>query len=194
MSNSDITGLLLQWSQGSQGSEAARNELISLLYSELRGIAASSMSAERAEHTLQPTALVHETWFKLIDQRRVQWRDRAHFFGVAAGLMRRILVDHARKRGAQRRGGGEDKLSLDDVLSMDEVPGAGGKGIDVLALDSALEQLSQLDEKQARIVELRFFGGLSADETAEAVGLSRASVYREWDLAKAWLHRRLTAT
>jgi RNA polymerase sigma factor (TIGR02999 family) len=181
----DVTGLLLQWSLGS---EAARDQLLPLLYRELRGIAARSMRSERPDHTLQPTALVHETWFKLIDQQRVQWRNRAHFFGVAAALMRRILVDHARKRGAQRRGGGADKLSLEGV------PGAEPQGVDVLALDSALEELSRLDEKQARIVELRFFGGLSAEETAEAVGLSRATVYREWDLAKAWLHRRLTAT
>src|SRR5450755_3562441 len=116
MSTADVTGLLLQWSLGS---EAARNELIPLLYAELRGIAARSMRAERSEHTLQPTALVHETWFKLIDQRRVQWRDRAHFFGGAAGLMRRILVDHARRRGAQRRGGGEEKVSLETAPGVD---------------------------------------------------------------------------
>jgi RNA polymerase sigma factor (TIGR02999 family) len=185
VSNSDITALLLEWSQGS---EAARDELIPLLYSELRGIAARSMSAERGEHTLQPTALVHETWFRLIDQRRVQWRDRSHFFGVASGLMRRVLVDHARRRAADKRGGGASPVTLDLE------PETHAKSVDVIALDTALGELALIDETQARIVELRFFGGCSPEETAESVGMSRAAMYREWDLAKAWLFRRLSAT
>jgi RNA polymerase sigma factor (TIGR02999 family) len=178
----DMTGLLLEWSAGS---DDARRSLIPLLYREMRRLAGRAMRAERRDHTLQPTALVHETWLKLIDQDRVQWRNRAHFFGVAAGLMRRILVDHARRRSAQRRSG--EKVALPDELAAPQ------EGVDVVALDGALVQLAALDETQARIVELRFFGGLTLEETAEAVGVSRATVCREWDMARAWLHAQLAA-
>jgi RNA polymerase sigma factor (TIGR02999 family) len=184
MPESDVTALLLEWSAGS---EDARQTLVPILYRELRKLAARAMRAERRDHTLQPTALLHETWIKLVDQRRVQWRSRAHFFGVAAGLMRRILVDHARRRGAQRRQG-DQKITLPEELAAPQAQ------VDMVALDDALQKLALVDEKQARIVELRFFGGLSLEETAEAVGVSRATVCREWDMAKAWLHSRLAAT
>ncbi|HUH94347.1 MAG TPA: ECF-type sigma factor [Casimicrobiaceae bacterium] len=181
----DVTGLLIQWSEGNA---QARDHLVPLIYRELRTLAAQSMRAERGDHTLQPTALVHETWVRLIDQRRVQWKSRAHFFGAAAQIMRRILVDHARRHAVRRR----------DREQADSEPGEAAltqvEGVDVLALDTALEELAALDSTQARIVELRYFAGLSAEEAAEAMGVSRATLYREWDLAKAWLHRKLSAT
>lgn len=186
-SSGDVTGLLLQWNQGK---EEARERLIPLVYRELRKLANQSLKSERSEHTLQPTALVHEAYQKLVDQRRVRWRNRAHFFAVAAGLMRRILVDHARRHRAQRRGGDAQRLSISEDLvgAADSRP-----EVDLIALDDALLELATLDPGQARIVELRFFGGLSAEETAEAVGVSRATVQREWAMARAWLHGRLSA-
>jgi RNA polymerase sigma factor (TIGR02999 family) len=183
-SGGDVTGLLLQLSQGRR---EAREELIPLVYEELRSMAGRSLGSERIDHTLQPTALVHEVYEKLIDQTRVEWQNRAHFFSVAAGLMRRILVDHARKHKALRRGGGADKVPLsEDIAGADP-------DIDVIALDQALIELAALDPEQARIVELRFFSGLTVEETAEAVGASRATVNRDWAMARAWLHQRLTA-
>lgn len=183
-SSGDVTRLLLEWNKGKLD---AREQLIPLVYQELRRLAARSMKSERGEHTLQPTALVHETYRKLIEQRRVRWQNRAHFLAVAATLMRRILVDHARRRAALRRAGHARGVSVaEDVVRI--TPST----VDVIALDEALTELAGFDPHQARIVELRFFAGLSMTETAEAVGVSRATVHREWSMARAWLHRRLT--
>jgi RNA polymerase sigma factor (TIGR02999 family) len=179
----DVTLLLLEWNRGDPG---AREKLIPLVYRELRRLAGRSLRGERADHTLQPTALVHEAYLKLVDQRRVRWRNRAHFFAVASALMRRILVDHARRRKAQKRGAGVARVSADETAA---VPWA--RDVDVLDLDEALTELSDLDPGQGRVVELRFFGGLSIDETAEATGRSKATVNRDWSMAKAWLHDRL---
>ena len=181
-----VTGLLLKWNEGDA---KAREQLIAAVYQELRKLAARSLRAERAGHTLQPTALVHEAYQRLIDQRSVQWQNRAHFFGVAAGLMRRILVDHARRRNAQRRGGGAEKVQVDD--------GAGAvapRDVDLVALDLALSELASFDPQQARIVELRFYGGLTLDETAEALEISAATVSREWTMARAWLRGAMNAS
>ena len=187
-SDGDVTGLLLQWSEGRP---EAREKLIPLVYRELRALANRSLRAERSDHTLQPTALVHEAYEKLVDQRSVHWQGRAHFFAVAAALMRRILLDHARRRLALRRGGGPQRVQIDEEL----VAGSGAAAnVDIIALDDALTALAELDAGQARIVELRFFAGLSLEETAEVVESSRATVHREWSMARAWLHRRLTAT
>jgi RNA polymerase sigma factor (TIGR02999 family) len=179
----DVTGLLLEWSAGS---EAARSKLVPLVYRELRRRARHALGSERSDHTLQPTALVHETYQRLVDQRRVQWQNRAHFFAVAAGLMRRILVDHARRRAALRRGGGARRIALSEA----DAPAVAAE-VEVLAVDEALAQLAALDPDQARIVELRFFGGLTVEETAEVVGVSRATVHRDWAMARAWLRQRL---
>lgn len=184
-SSGDVTRLLLEWNKGKLD---AREQLIPLVYQELRRLAARSMKSERGEHTLQSTALVHETYQKLIDQRRARWQNRAQFFAVAATLMRRILVDHARRRGALRRGGPAGKLSIAEVTP----DAVGPPDVDVVALDEALTELARLDADQARIVELRFFAGLSVPETAEALGISRATVHRDWAMARAWLHQRLT--
>lgn len=185
-SPSDVTALLLAWGRGES---AARERLIPLVYAELRRLAAGAMAAERLDHTLEPTALVHETYLKLVRQAGVPWQNRAHFFGVAARLMRQILVDHARVHGAQKRGGGRPRLTLDSALAA----AAGRNEVELLALDGALEELSRIDEAQGRIVELRFFGGLSVAETAEALGISQATVKRDWAVARAWLFRRLAS-
>jgi RNA polymerase sigma factor (TIGR02999 family) len=182
----DVTALLLAITRGEP---KAREELIAVVYDQLREIARKQLRGERDGHTLQPTALVHEVYQRLVDQDRVEWRNRAHFFGVAAVLMRRVLVDHARRTGAQRRGGGAQKMALTEEMAV----APGGLNVDILALDAALLQLEGLDHDQARIVELRFFGGLSVEETAEAVGVSRATVMRDWAMARAWLHQKLTA-
>lgn len=179
----DVTLLLLEWNRGDA---EAREKLIPLVYCELRRLAGRSLRGERGDHTLQPTALVHEAYLKLIDQRRVRWRNRAHFFAVAAGLMRRILVDHARRRNAQKRGAGVARVSADETAA---VPWA--RDVDVLDLDRALTELSGFDPEQGHVVEMRFFGGLSIEETAEALGRSKATVNRDWSMAKAWLHQRL---
>jgi len=181
----DVTALLRAWDQGRS---EARDELIGLVYRELRRIASRSLASERADHTLQPTALVHEAYERLIDLRSARFQDRAHFFAVAAGLMRRILVDHARRRRALRRGGPAEKVALDERR---HGAAAGTDEVDVIALDAALNELAKLDQSQARIVELRFFAGLGPSEIAEAMGVSRATVHREWTMAKAWLRRRL---
>ena len=180
-----ITELLIAWSGGRR---EALDNLVPLVYEDLRRLAAGYMKGEPVGHSLQPTALVHEAYVRLIDQRRVKWRDRAHFFGVAAGMMRRILVDHARVRRAEKRGGGWQRVTLVG----DEVAGAAPAEIDVLALHDSLERLAAVDSRQERIVELRYFGGLTIDETAEVVGLSAATVVREWTIAKAWLRRDLS--
>jgi RNA polymerase sigma-70 factor, ECF subfamily len=180
----DITGLLLEWNGGSGEAPA---KLVTLVYRELRRRAGRALSGERPDLTLEPTGLVHETYQRLIDQRRVQWRNRAHFFAVAAVLMRRILVDHARRRAAQRRGGRGRTVSLEDVSAPSPQPDR----VEVLAVDEALTQLAALDPDQARIVELRYFGGLGVEETAAVMGISRATVQRDWAMARAWLRHRL---
>jgi RNA polymerase sigma factor (TIGR02999 family) len=185
----DITQLLLAWGAGDQ---AAGERLLPAVYAELRRQAARAMRRESGEHTLQTTALVHEAYLRLVDQRRVVWQSRAHFFGVAAQLMRRILVDHARERRAAKRGGGARQLTLGHA---DEAAAsAGDEGADVLELHEALERLAALDPEQARLVELRYFAGLSIEETAEALGVSPATVKREWAIARAWLRRELSAS
>lgn len=179
----DVTRLL---DDLSAGREHALDELLPLVYRELRRRAASYLRRERQDHTLQPTALVNEAFLKLVEQRNVRWQNRAHFFGVAAQAMRRILVDHARTHGRVKRGGAGEQVTLDDELLV-----AASRSIDLLALDQALERLSALDERQARVVELRFFGGLSVEETAEVLRLSPATIKREWSMAKAWLYAQL---
>lgn len=168
------------------GRAAAAEELLPLVYSELRRIAASYMRRERANHTLQATALVHEAFLQLVDQTRVDWKNRAHFFGVAAQLMRRILVEHARSHGAQKRGGSAAKLSLEEAINYFPQQEA-----TLVALDDALKELEKLDERQSRIVELRFFGGLTTEETSEVLGISTATIEREWRAARAWLYAQL---
>jgi len=183
---SGITELLIAWGDGRRD---ALDRLVPAVYDDLRRIAAGYMRREPAGHPLQPTALVSEAYLRLIDQRRVKWRNRAHFFGVAAGMMRRILVDYARRRRAERRGGDWERLTLTglDLAAHEQCP------IDVLALHDALERLAGFDPQQARIVELRYFAGLTIDEAAEAAGVSAATVEREWTIAKAWLRANLSA-
>jgi RNA polymerase sigma factor (TIGR02999 family) len=178
----DVTGLLREWSGGNR---QALERLMPLVYGELRKLAASYLRAERADHTLQPTALVHEAYLRLVDQRSVNWQNRAHFFGIAAQMMRRILVDHARRRQAAKRDGATYRLQTEPGLEdVDRDP-------ELLALDEALTGLETLDVRQARIVELRFFGGLTVEETAEVTGISPATVKREWQTARAWLAREI---
>lgn len=179
-----VTDLLLAWRAGDPEALAC---LTPLVYDELRHIAARALSHERRNHTLQTTAVVHEAYLRLIDQRRVDWQSRAHFFAVAAELMRRILVDHARKHHAEKRGGPVIKLSLDDV----DAP-AVARAAALTALDDALAALAACDQRKARVVELRFFGGLSVKETAAMLGVHQATVERDWEFAKAWLHRELS--
>ncbi len=186
---SDVTQLLLAWRGGDP---AVGERLMPAIYDELRRQAQRAMRREAGEHTLQATALVHEAYLKLVDQRRVQWRNRAHFFGVAAQLMRRILVDHARGKGAEKRGGGMHRLTLGDADAAPVEDAAGAGGVDVLALHDALEELARLDPVQARVVELRYFSGLNIEETAEAMDISPATVKREWAVARAWLRRELS--
>lgn len=180
----DITSLLVSWRQGDA---AALDRLVPLVYDELRRVARRHLGREPAGHALQPTDLVHEVYLRLVDVDRMTLRSRAHFFGVAAVLMRQILVDYARRQRADKRGGGATMMSLDEVS-----PAAQASSVDVLALDEALEALSAVDARQCRVVELRFFAGLSIDEAAEALGISPATVEREWAFAKAWLLRRLS--
>jgi RNA polymerase sigma factor (TIGR02999 family) len=179
----EITKLLVASREGDQ---EALNKLLPLVYQELRRLAGHYLRRERPDHTLQPTALVHETYLRLIDQN-VSWQNRAHFFGVAAQMMRRILVDHARSRLAAKRGSGGVKISLDDALNLsDERAG------DFIALDEALERLAEFDLQKSKIVELRFFGGLSVEETAEVLGIGTATVTRQWKMAKAWLYQQVS--
>lgn len=183
MSAPDVTQLLVSWSNGDR---VALDALTPVVYDELRKLAHRYLMRERHDHTLQSTALVHEAYMRLIDQKNVQWQNRAHFFGVAAQMIRRILCDHARAHQTAKRGGGAAKLSLDEALA---VPG--GRDLNIVALDEALRQLEELDPKQSRIIELRFFTGLSIEETAEVMGISPATVKREWTTARAWLFREL---
>lgn len=183
--NRDVTGLLIDW-QG--GDLEAQERLLPMVYSELHRLARLYLARENPGHTLQPTALVNEAYLKLIDQTRVSWQNRAQFFGVAARLMRRILVDHARERRAAKRGGGAWKVSIDDVAGQI----AGRRELDLVDLDTALHELDAFDPQQSRLVELRFFAGLTIRETAEALDVSPATVKREWNIARAWLYRRMT--
>jgi len=179
----DATRLLTEWRAGN---DAALDRLIPLVYDELRELARRYLRRERREHTLQPTALVHEAYLRLVDQQQAGWRNRAHFIAIAAQMMRRILVDHARAHDAAKRGSGAEKLSIDSVSEPAVDP-----EVDVIALDAALERLAALDPVQARIVELRFFGGLTIEETSEVVGVGPTTVKREWQMARAWLFREL---
>jgi len=178
-----VTALLGDWSRGS---DSALNELLPLIYSELRRMAARQLRDERAGHTLQPTALVHEVYLRLIGQRHVSWEDRAHFLGVAARVMRRILVDHARRHGAQKRGDGAQRVPIDAAREV----AAGNKDL-ILPLDRALDRLESIDPDLSRIVELRAFAGLTIDETAKFLNVSPSTAKRDWRTAKAWLGREL---
>ena len=179
-SQHEVTRLLIRLTEG-EG--AVLDDLLPLVYAELRRLAASYLRRERAGHTLQPTALVHEAYLRLIDQTQVHWQNRAHFFGVAAQMMRRILVDHARSQQAEKRGGDYQKLSLDENIDV-----SGERAADLVALDEALERLAEIDPAKSRVVELRFFGGLSVEETAQVLGVSAPTVKRQWRMAKAWLY------
>jgi RNA polymerase sigma-70 factor (ECF subfamily) len=176
----DLTKILVA---AGAGDSRAADELLPLVYEELRAMAARHLKGERAGHTLQPTALVHEAYLKLVDQTRVQWQGRSHFLAVAATAMRRILVNHAKAHGRQKRGGDAQRVPLDRALESFQE-----RAIDLEALDEALQRLAGIDAAQARIVELRFFGGLTVEETAEVLATSARTVHREWTLAKAWLH------
>jgi RNA polymerase sigma factor (TIGR02999 family) len=180
-----VTQLLVDWGNGDR---QALEKLTPLVYQELKRLAARYLRRERREHTLQSTALVHEAWLRLIDQNHVHWQNRAQFFGIAGEMIRRILIDHARNRQAAKRGDGAIKLSLDEALGAPD-----RRDFDLVALDDALEDLTKLDPKQGKLVELRFFAGLSIEESAEVLCVSPATVKREWAVAKAWLYRELTA-
>jgi RNA polymerase sigma factor (TIGR02999 family) len=179
-----VTDLLLAWGSGDR---SALDELMPLVHQELRRLARVQMRGERDNHTLQTTALVNEAFMRLIDLRRIQWQDRAHFMALSARLMRRVLVDHARSRNSQKRGGGAAPVALDDAL----VPSP-ERGADLVALDDALENLARVDPRKSQVVELRFFGGLSVEETAEALSVSPETVMRDWRLAKSWLLREIS--
>ena len=178
-----VTELLVNWSNGDQ---EALNKLIPLVYDELHKLARRYLRRERPDHTLQTTALVHEAYLKLVDQREANWENRVHFFAVAAKLMRRLLVDYARRHCASKRGGDLFKLSLDEALVSSEE-----KDAELLALDEALDRLEAVDPQQSRVVELRVFSGLSLEETAQAMNISPRTVRREWSMAKAWLHQQI---
>ena len=179
----DVTGLLLDWNNGDR---KALDHLMPLVYGELRRLAGRYMRSENVGHTLQPTALVHDAYLRLVDQTRVNWQNRAQFFGVAATVIRRLLVDHARTRHRLKRGGGALKVTLSPDVAAPE-----SRNFNLVALDDALERLAAMDAQQSRIIELRFFGGLSIEETAEALGISPATVKREWAMARAWLYREM---
>lgn len=179
-----VTDLLRAWRNGD---DEALNRLMPLIHDELHKIAEHALRRERRNHTLQTTAVLNEAFLKLVEQKRVEWQDRNHFFAVAAKLMRRILMDYARKHHADKRGGPDVKLSLDDIDAPAVVRAAS-----LIALDDAMESLAASDRRKARVVELRFFGGLSVEETAEALDIHKATVVRDWEFAKAWLHRELS--
>ena len=181
----DLTGLLKEWSDGRR---EALNAIVPLVYEELRRQAHHYLLRERRGHTLQTTGLVNEAYLRLVEQDRVVWQNRAHFFGIAANLMRRILIDYARSKKRAKRGGDAENLPIDEALFV----AAGDESVDLLALDDALNRLVVFDEQQARIVELRFFSGLSIEETAEAIGISPATVKRDWNKAKACLRLELS--
>jgi RNA polymerase sigma-70 factor, ECF subfamily len=183
MPQDDVTMMLRAWSNGD---EAAKDAIFDAVYAELRDCAARYLMRERRDHTLQPTALVHEAYLRLVDQANCDWQGRTHFIALAASMMRRILVDHARGRATQKRGGKWEQISIDLVEAHEVLEPA-----DLLALDAAVEELGRLDEVQAKLVDLRFFGGLSIQETAQVLNCSPATVKREWAIARAWLFRRL---
>jgi RNA polymerase sigma factor (TIGR02999 family) len=183
-SSEQVTQLLVRWRDGDR---KALDSLIPIVYSELRGMAHRYLQRERSDHTLQSTALVHEAYVRLIGQKLPEWQNRAHFFGVAARLMRQILVEYARGHQAAKRGGNACKVTIEEGSLM-----AQQADLDVVILDEALQDLAKLDEQQSRIVELRFFGGLSIDDTSEVLGISPATVSREWSTARIWLHREIS--
>jgi RNA polymerase sigma-70 factor, ECF subfamily len=180
-----VTRLLAAWGGGDR---AALDELMPLVYEELRRLARRCMNRERAGHTLQTSALVNEAYLRLADQTDINWQGRAHFFGIAARLMRQILVDYARRRGYAKRGGDARRVDLDEAMVV-----SGERAAEVLALDEALKSLAEMDPRKSQVVELRFFGGLSIEETAEVLGVSEGTVRRDWALAKAWLHHAITS-
>ena len=179
----EVTQLLVAWSNGDR---SARDELMPLVYEELRRLAHRYMDRERPDHTLQTSALVNEAYLRLIDQKDVHWQNRAHFFGIAAQMMRRILVDYARKRGFVKRGGDLRSVPIEQVMIVSPE-----RAEEVVALDEALKALAEIDGRKTQIIELRFFGGLSIEETAEVLGVSPGTVMRDWTLAKAWLRREM---
>jgi RNA polymerase sigma factor (TIGR02999 family) len=183
-SRAHVTELLIAWGSGDR---AALDELVPVIHEELRRLARQQMRGERDNHTLQTTALVNEAFLRLVDLRRIQWQDRAHFLALSARLMRRILVDHARSRSYQKRGGGAANVTLDETIVASPE-----RGIDLVALDDALEDLARVDARKSQVVELRFFGGLSVEETAEALKVSPETVTRDWRLAKVWLLREIS--
>ncbi len=180
----DVTQLLLNWSKGDQ---AALEELMPLVYGELRRLASAYLRRERPNHTLQSTALVHEAFMRLVNQQEVHWQSRAHFFAIAAQMIRRILVDHARSQRAEKRGSGAVKLELDAALAIPLKT-----DVDLVLLNDALDRLAEMDPRQSRLVELRFFTGLSIEETAQVMQLSAATIKREWNAARAWLFREIS--
>jgi RNA polymerase sigma factor (TIGR02999 family) len=180
----EVTQILQAWSNG-DGDAPAR--LMPLVYNELRRQARNYLAKERESHTLQPTALVHEAYLRLVDQTRISWQNRAHFYGVASSMMRRVLVDHARAYARDKRGGGAVRLSIEDV----QIP-LEQRAADLVVLDEALEELAKFDERKCRIVEMRFFGGLSDEEIAEALGVSTRTILRDWKTARLWLYRELS--
>jgi RNA polymerase sigma factor (TIGR02999 family) len=179
-----VTKLLQDWRAGDR---EALDALIPFVYDELRRLAHHHLRDERPDHTLHSAALVHEAYFRMVGQELPKWESRAHFFGIAAHLMRQILVDYARRHRASKRGSGVSLLTLDDAMTVPQ-----GKSMDVAALDDALTQLSEIDPRQSRVVELRFFAGLSVEETAEVMGIATATVQRDWTAARAWLHREMS--
>jgi RNA polymerase sigma-70 factor (ECF subfamily) len=181
----EVTQILHEWSDGDKDAPA---RLMPLVYNELRRQARNYLARERGSHTLQPTALVHEAYLRLVDQTRISWQNRAHFFGIASNMMRRILVDHARAHASEKRGGAAVRLSIEDVqISLEQ------RASDLIALDEALEKLIEFDERKAKIVEMRFFGGLTDEEIAEVLGVSTRTVLRDWKTARLWLYRELSA-
>ncbi|HYZ83088.1 MAG TPA: sigma-70 family RNA polymerase sigma factor [Bryobacteraceae bacterium] len=185
LSRNDVTQLLVEWGKGDK---AALDQLTPILYDELRRLADSYLRRERDDHTLQPTALVHEAYVKLADQTKLEWQNRAHFFGIAAQVMRHILVDHSRKHNAEKRGAGMPKVPIEEGLMVSKQQSS-----DIVALDDALKALSVIDERKSKIIELRYFGGLTVEEMAEVLGISVATIGRELRMAQAWLHREMTA-
>jgi len=181
----EVTELLVRWRAGDA---QALDALMSVVYPELRRLAQHYLQRERSDHTLQSTGLVHEAYLRLVGQNAPQWENRAHFFGVAARLMRQILVDYARSHKAAKRGGGDCKVALDETIFLPQKV-----NLDLVQLDDALKELAKLDERQSRIVELRFFAGLSIGDTSEVLGISRATVEREWASARAWLYQEMNA-
>ncbi|MDT4955736.1 MAG: hypothetical protein QOJ02_3874 [Acidobacteriota bacterium] len=179
----EISQLLVEWSNGDK---PALDKLVPLVHEELRKLAHHYMNQERSDHTLQTTALVNEVYLRLVDQQNARWENRAHFFGIAAQSMRQILVEYARQRGAAKRGGDAQRVELDEAALVSKET-----DMDLVALDEALRELAAFDERKSRVVELRFFGGMSVDETAEALGVHVNTVVRDWDVAKAWLRRQL---